>query len=63
MWGIEVKYNESPKISKSIQSAMSELVLEHVFIVHPGNNLYPLDEKITAVGLGRLNEGLSRIAN
>ena len=56
MWGIEVKYNESPGTTKSIYSAMSELNLEHVFLIYPGTDSYPFDNKITAVGINNINQ-------
>jgi predicted AAA+ superfamily ATPase len=54
LWGIEVKFNESPRTTKSIYSAISELSLEHVWIIYPGNDVYPIDDKITAVGLSKI---------
>jgi uncharacterized protein len=52
--GVEIKFSEVPKITRSIRSAIEELGLEHVYIVFPGNDLYPMDDHITAVGLKRI---------
>jgi predicted AAA+ superfamily ATPase len=51
LWGVEVKYNDVPKITPSMKSALTELNLGHLWIVYPGNDSYLLDHNITAVGL------------
>ncbi len=51
LWGVEIKYQDAPKITLSMRSALSELELAHLWIVFPGKGLYPLDNRITAVGL------------
>ncbi len=50
-WGIEFKYSETPKITPSMKSALIELNLSHLWIIHPGTESFPLDHNITAVGL------------
>jgi len=54
-YGIEIKYSEGPKISKSMQSALSDLQLEHLWVIYPGIHRYPLQEKITALPLSDLS--------
>jgi predicted AAA+ superfamily ATPase len=51
LWGVEVKYNDVPKITPSMKSALTELNLDHLWIVYPGIDSYQLDHNITAVGL------------
>ncbi|MBN2425164.1 MAG: ATP-binding protein [Calditrichaceae bacterium] len=51
LWGIEVKYNESPVPTKSMYSAIAELNLERIWVIYPGKNVYPIDHKITVLGL------------
>ena len=46
-FGIEVKYSESPKVSKSMRTAVRDLGLEHLWVVHPGRHRYPADARIT----------------
>ncbi len=53
-YGIEIKYSESPVISKSMRVAMTDLKLEHLLVVYPGSDLYPLDDRIMAVPLPRV---------
>ncbi|MBD3236641.1 MAG: DUF4143 domain-containing protein [Candidatus Eisenbacteria bacterium] len=46
-YGIEVKYNESPTVTRSMRSALEDLGLEHLWVVHPGPRRFPADERIT----------------
>jgi uncharacterized protein len=55
LWGIEVKYTDAPKKTKSMTSAMSELDLSHLWVVYPGKDSYPIDLNITAITLSDLN--------
>ncbi len=58
-FGIEIKYSESPKATRSAQIALNDLGLQHLWLVHPGNHTYPVDEKISALPLtaiGQLRE-------
>ena len=58
LWGVEVKYREAPAINRSMRSALSELDLAHLWVVYPGDETYPMDQKITAVGLSRIKDDL-----
>lgn len=49
--GFEIKYSDSPKMTKSMQIALQELHLDHLYIVYPGEIDYSLSEKVTVVGL------------
>lgn len=49
--GYEIKYSEAPKITTSMRIALHDLHLDHLFVIVPGNEEFPLDKKITAVGL------------
>lgn len=59
LWGIEVKYNEAPSITRSMHSALKELNLAHLWIVHPGEKIYALEKNITAVGLNSLGKAFN----
>lgn len=50
-YGVEFKFNEAPKVTKSMRVAIKDLSLEHVWIIYPGENEYPVDEKISVVPL------------
>ena len=49
--GFEIKYVDQPKITRSMRIALNDLKLDHLYIVFPGKETFPLDEKITAKGL------------
>lgn len=48
-YGFEVKFNEAPIISRSMKNAISDLNLEHLWIISPGKVRYDLDETITVL--------------
>jgi len=47
--GFEIKFSESPKITRSMLSAFDDLKLDHLFLIYKGNRKLSLDEKISAV--------------
>lgn len=49
--GFEFKYTDAPKTTKSMHSALKDLALDHLFIIYPGDQMFPLAETITASGL------------
>jgi hypothetical protein len=52
--GFEFKYTDRPATTKSMHVALQDLTLEHLFVVHPGEHRFALDERITAVPLPQL---------
>jgi predicted AAA+ superfamily ATPase len=48
-WGIEVKYNEAPRISRSMRVAMDDLDLAGLLVVYPGQRSRQVDERIALV--------------
>ncbi|MBT8342955.1 MAG: DUF4143 domain-containing protein, partial [Desulfatitalea sp.] len=57
--GFEIKYTDAPGRTRSMHVAISDLELEHLWVVYPGNQSYPLDSNITAVPL----DEISRLGN
>lgn len=55
-YAIEAKYNEAPKITKSMHIALNDLNLKHLWIVYPGEQSYPVDKKITVWPLRKVAE-------
>ena len=53
-WGIEIKYSEAPKLTKSMGSAISELSLSHLWVIYPGKDNYKLDKNISVISLKSL---------
>ena len=50
-YGVECKFNEAPKISKSMGIAQNDLNLEHLWIISPGQHQYSVDKKTTVCPL------------
>jgi len=49
--GIEFKYSDAPKLTKSMQIASKDLQLDYIFVIYPGERSYQLDEKILVTNL------------
>jgi uncharacterized protein len=50
-WAVEVKYKDAPRMTKSMQSAIESLNLEHLWVVYPGDRAYPLAPRASALPL------------
>jgi predicted AAA+ superfamily ATPase len=55
-YGVEVKYSEAPKITRSMRIAVEDLGLEHIWVIYPGRHSYPVDDRITVWPLHKLSE-------
>jgi predicted AAA+ superfamily ATPase len=53
-YGMECKFNEAPKVSKSMHSALSDLSLTHLWVIYPGSVRYPAHERITMLPLAQI---------
>lgn len=49
--GIEVKFQDAPRITKSMGIVMEDLKLDHLWVVYPGKDRFLLRGKIEAIGL------------
>lgn len=56
--GFEFKYTDSPKVTKSMNIALQDLQLDHLYLIFPGQFSFPLAPKITACGLEQLAQVL-----
>ena len=48
-YGFECKFADAPGTTRSMRVALNDLELEHLYVVYPGNEAYPLDERISAL--------------
>lgn len=55
-YGVEVKYSEAPKITRSMRIALEDLGLEHLWVIYPGRHSYPVDDRITVWPLHKVPE-------
>ncbi len=46
-YGMEIKFSEAPKVTKSMHTALRDLSLNHLWILYPGTKTYPVHEKMT----------------
>jgi predicted AAA+ superfamily ATPase len=54
--GFEIKHTDSPTVTPSMRSAIENLRLDQLDVVHVGDRCFPLGEGIRAVGLSRVHE-------
>ncbi len=47
--GFEFKYSDAPGHTRSMSVAIRDLELEHLWVVYPGNQEYPLDAKSSVI--------------
>jgi predicted AAA+ superfamily ATPase len=53
-YGFECKYTDAPRTTRSMHLVNDELKLEHLFLLYPGVETFPLTEQITAIGIDRI---------
>jgi hypothetical protein len=54
--GFELKRTEAPKTTKSMHTALEDLQLDEIDVIHAGDRTFPLAEQIRAVSIDRLAE-------
>ena len=55
-YGVEVKYNEAPPVTKSMRIALDNLNLDKMWIIYPGKHVYPVDDKISVCPLDHISD-------
>jgi len=53
-YGVEFKYSSAPAVTKSLHVALADLKLERAFIVYPGQEAYPVHQKVEVVPLAKV---------
>ncbi len=53
-YGMEMKFTEAPKLTASMRIASSELSLDHLWVIYPGDETYPVMTNITVLPLKKL---------
>lgn len=56
--GFEIKLTEAPSVTASMRSALSDLALRRLDVVHAGEHTFPLGPRIRALALRRLLDDL-----
>ena len=52
--GIEIRYSDAPRTTKSMRIAIKDLKLDHLYIVYPGRKSFWLDQNILALSIRNL---------
>jgi len=50
-WGVEFKYEDAPRLTRSMKASVEDLSLERLWVVYPGKAAYRLAEKIQVIPL------------
>jgi hypothetical protein len=62
-YGVEFKFSEAPKITKSMRIALNDLGLKHLWVVYPGQHYYKADEKVSVCPLHQLPDLAAQLEN
>ena len=54
--GVEFKFSEAPKVTRSMRIALDDLKLDRLWIIYPGENQYPVDKKIAVWPLQQITD-------
>ncbi len=50
-YGFEFKLSDAPGMTRSMHTALNDLSLEHIWIIYPGRDTYPVHKKVTVIPL------------
>ena len=54
--GIEFKYKDAPRTTKSMHQAIEDLELDHLYVIYPGTEPYDLTIKIKVIPLTHFDQ-------
>lgn len=60
--GFEIKRTSSPRITKSMRNAITDLKISQLDIIHAGDKTFPLSHRVRAVSFSRLFKDLKPLA-
>jgi predicted AAA+ superfamily ATPase len=60
--GFEIKRTSAPRPTRSMRTALDALRLERIDVVYPGSEIFPMAERIRAVGIESLAEALKKFS-
>jgi predicted AAA+ superfamily ATPase len=55
-WGVEFKYEDAPRLTRSMRAALEDLALERLWVVYPGKAAYRLTERVQVIPLANLGD-------
>ncbi len=59
--GVECKYVDAPRLTRSMHIAMEDLQLSKMLVIYPGTQPYPITENIQAIPLGNLADNPAQL--
>ena len=61
-WAIEIKRSLAPAVEKGLRTAIEDVQPDRAFLVYGGNERYPKESGIEAIGLRELADELAQLA-
>jgi hypothetical protein len=55
-WGVELKYADAPRLTRSMAVAVEDLELDRLWVVYPGDRTYALADKVSTLPLAGIGE-------
>jgi len=55
-WGVELKFQDAPRMTSSMQSALGELELARLWVVYPGKESYGLAKNVRVIPLTEIGQ-------
>ena len=55
-WGVEFKYEDAPRLTRSMKTAIEDLQLAGLWVVYPGKASYPLAKNIQTLSLSEVGD-------
>ncbi len=53
-FGVEIKYQDAPKLTASMRTALQDLKLAHLTVVYPGDQAYKLAARVDVIPFVRV---------
>jgi len=60
-YGFELKFEDAPRPTRSMQMVLEDLNLERLWIVYPGDRTFPLKERIELLPISRIDEAVRKM--
>jgi predicted AAA+ superfamily ATPase len=57
-WGFEIKRTSAPSLSRSLLTSIDDLGLDRAFVLHAGDETFPLHEKVQPIAMSRFLDDL-----
>jgi len=53
---VEFKYEDAPRLTRSMKMALEDLALERLWVIYPGKTAYRLAEKVQVIPLADIGD-------